>query len=300
VRLAKLRIRNYRSIKDTGWFEVEPEKTILVGPNEAGKTAVLRAAEHLEPGPLVKPFDALRDYPRSEYHDLQMKKTDPDTVIIAEGVFSLDNDDLAAVAAIHPGFSSCSYALDAKLSGNRTHRLVGAPERPTFKSVKDQFRRLALHADGRVPAPEGETTPSPKPTDQLTQLLGSDGSYISGAQAAGLGGWLDDVAPYIDEADAKEMGRLGSLREIVELVEARDSVLDLLGERTSRLVYFSTYTRVRPLLHLGHLADAIDGGAIDPADPYHFGNYCLLKLLGFSARELSDLGACPKRSVRRV
>ena len=36
-----MRVRNYRCVRDTGWFEVEQAKTILVGPNEAGKTAVL-------------------------------------------------------------------------------------------------------------------------------------------------------------------------------------------------------------------------------------------------------------------
>ena len=41
MRLARARVQNYRSIKDTGWFDVEPGKTILVGANEAGKTALM-------------------------------------------------------------------------------------------------------------------------------------------------------------------------------------------------------------------------------------------------------------------
>ena len=32
MRLHQARVRNYRSIHDTGWFEVENAKTILVGP----------------------------------------------------------------------------------------------------------------------------------------------------------------------------------------------------------------------------------------------------------------------------
>jgi len=34
MRLSKAHIRKYRSIRDTGEFEIEPGKTILVGPNE--------------------------------------------------------------------------------------------------------------------------------------------------------------------------------------------------------------------------------------------------------------------------
>ena len=47
MRLSKARVCKYRSIHDTGWFDVESTKTILVGPNEAGKTALLKALQQL-------------------------------------------------------------------------------------------------------------------------------------------------------------------------------------------------------------------------------------------------------------
>jgi len=43
MRLKKARVKKYRSIRDSGWFDVEEAKTILVGPNDAGKTALLEA-----------------------------------------------------------------------------------------------------------------------------------------------------------------------------------------------------------------------------------------------------------------
>jgi recombinational DNA repair ATPase RecF len=42
MRLKSARVTKYRSIRDSGWFDVEDGKSILVGPNEAGKTALLR------------------------------------------------------------------------------------------------------------------------------------------------------------------------------------------------------------------------------------------------------------------
>ena len=65
MRLVKVRVQNYRSIIDTGWFDVEQAKTIMVGPNEAGKTAILQALQQINPPDDVPNFDPLRDYPRA-------------------------------------------------------------------------------------------------------------------------------------------------------------------------------------------------------------------------------------------
>ena len=49
MQLQKARVQNYRAIRDSGWFGVESDKTILVGPNEAGKTVLLRALQQINP-----------------------------------------------------------------------------------------------------------------------------------------------------------------------------------------------------------------------------------------------------------
>jgi predicted ATP-binding protein involved in virulence len=74
----------YRSIRDTGEFEVENEKTILVGPNEAGKTVILHALQQLKQPKDIGGFDALRDYPRSEYDDIKRGVVDPAKVTVVE------------------------------------------------------------------------------------------------------------------------------------------------------------------------------------------------------------------------
>ena len=72
MRLTQVRVQNYRCIRDTGWFEVEQTKTILVGPNEAGKTAVLEALQQINPPVRVRGLVPLRDYPRKLYNaDIQ-------------------------------------------------------------------------------------------------------------------------------------------------------------------------------------------------------------------------------------
>ena len=66
MRLSKARVQGYRSVIDSGFFDVDNGKTILVGPNEAGKTAILQALYKLNPPEGTDLFDPLRDYPRAK------------------------------------------------------------------------------------------------------------------------------------------------------------------------------------------------------------------------------------------
>lgn len=77
MRLIKARVQNYRSIIDSGEFEIENLKTILVGPNEAGKTVLLKALQQLNKPEDVPGFEVLRDYPRSRFNDIDTGKVDP-------------------------------------------------------------------------------------------------------------------------------------------------------------------------------------------------------------------------------
>jgi energy-coupling factor transporter ATP-binding protein EcfA2 len=64
MRLLRVKVTNYRSADDTGWFDIA-QVTALVGKNEAGKSAVLQALAGLNPHPTTPiTFDKERDYPR--------------------------------------------------------------------------------------------------------------------------------------------------------------------------------------------------------------------------------------------
>ena len=302
MRLARARVQNYRSVKDSGWFEIDHDKTILVGPNEAGKTALLRAIEHVSPGPLVKPFDPLRDFPRSDYWRIQSGEVDPASVPVVTAEFTLSPDDQSAIAEISPHFPDVGFCRQINLDNATSSWLTNAPPLLSVGDLKDSLRALAAHVDSRIPSPAtatgGETRVpvSPSPTQQLNGMLNGrpDQQVVSVDFANELNEWLDTkVAPFVNWDQASQTDRLASLRSELAVEIARDSILERLHERRPTLVYFSTYTRVTPLLHLQHLADALDAEAIDESDPYNFGNRCLLDLLNFSARELSEMGRSP-------
>ena len=299
MRLRRARIQYYRSIKDSSWFEVEHDKTILVGPNESGKTALLRALEHVSPGPLVKSLEPLRDYPRSEYHQFQARTLKPRDVVVAEVEFELDEEDREAVAEISPDFSGCSYGYWRRLDNSATHFLIGAPERALVGHAKDAMRRLATHAESRQRPAKSQAAAVKSASEELDELLSdwADNTPMTSRHVEELDAWLDSVLPQIDESDEEHTSLAQELREAAATSCAHDQVLSLLQDRRPTLIYFSNYTRVRPVVHLEHLAEAMDTGAVDEADTYNFGNACLLRFLNFSARELSDLGRPPEPSA---
>lgn len=284
MRLDRARVQKYRSIRDTGEFEVEINKTILVGPNEAGKTALLQAIQQLHAPTGVSKFDALRDYPRSEFNDVDSGRVTPASQAIVTGHFVLEDDDKAAVSAIDARFDNCSYVFVVNLDNSRTHFLEDSPERPRVKDIRNDLLRLEATGGSK-------STASPTLKEQLDSTLAaqSDPLQISDELATKLRLWLDLVLPLIDETNVTELDRHAKVVGTIELVKNHLLVLDLLNKRLPVFVYFNNYFRVHPIIHLDHLATRIESNVLDD-DLYDFGNQCLMKLLGFTARDLSNLG----------
>jgi hypothetical protein len=287
MRLSKAHIRSYRSIRDTGEFEVEAEKTILVGPNEAGKTVILQALQQLNAPKGIEGFEPLRDYPRSEYNrDIGRGAVDPATVTVVEGHFALEPDDLEGLPE---GYAECTYVYSRKLDNKARHRIEGGPSVPTYGVLSKDLTRLCAHVDAR------KSPNDPAPGAALTELTQgwNDATRVEAEYAAGLRAWLEVALPSIDETNKAEEDRHDRLLRACKVADERAVALNHLAERLPVFVLFNNYFRVRPRIHLEHLAQRQLSGVLDDKQ-YDYGNLCLLKLLGFTAKELADLGNAAK------
>ena len=285
MRLHRARVRKYRSIRDSGEFEIENGKTILVGPNEAGKTVILQALQQLKAPDGIDGFDALRDYPRSEYSDITRGEVDPSNVTVVEGHFVLEEEDLEDMP---PGFEDCLYIYGRRLDNSAWHRIMGGPKVPALDDLSKDLKRLSAH----VSKGYGGDGPAPSAKLQAVTEGWAGATRIGGEKASQLRKWLDEALPLVDEENRTEERRYDRLVASCGVAESKDSVLKLLEKRLPVFVLFNNYFRVRPRIHLEHLAQRVQSGVLDDKQ-YDYGNLCLLKLLGFTPRALADLGNTP-------
>ena len=286
--MKRVRVTKYRSIRDSGWFDVERGKTILIGPNEAGKTALLEAIQRINPPIGIRGFDPLRDYPRSEYDDINSGKVQPGHITVVEGVFGLAPEDKEQIPLEYREYD---YVFGRKLDNSSWHDFVGAPPAKKYKDIKKDLARLCAHIDSRVPPPPAGMSPGDPPSTAIIALSHEwkDEYDLVAEPAKALKKALEKIFPNIEEGNAAEEKRYDDLIDAIEVNDRRAMALWTLSRRLPLFIRFRDFFRVRPLIHLEHLATRIERNLIDD-DYYDYGNKCLLKLLGFSARELSNLG----------
>jgi AAA15 family ATPase/GTPase len=102
MQLKSFHVEEFQSVHDSGPIETG-EITCLVGKNEAGKSALLRALYRLNPVvPEEGTFDVTIDYPRMEVedyrHEVEAKKRKPAVPISA--CFALDDSETAKIREV--------------------------------------------------------------------------------------------------------------------------------------------------------------------------------------------------------
>jgi predicted ATP-dependent endonuclease of OLD family len=285
MRLKKIRVQNYRSIIDSGEIEIEKLKTILVGPNEAGKTVLLRAIQQLNKPEDIPGFDYLRDYPRSLLNDIQTGKIDIKDIPVVIGYFELEDLDKELISE---KFHDCEYKVTRNMDNKGYHRILNGPAKIYFKDIKKDLIRLITHLDKQHDE-EGM-----KPSEKLNDLTitWSDYTSINDDIAKSLISFLESNYSLIDEENTKEEERYDTIIELINFNQKREEVLNVLDKRTPVFILFNNYFKVRPIIHLEHLAQRVEQNILD--DKYYdYGNLCLLKLLGFTPRQLADIGNTP-------
>lgn len=281
MRLTRVQVSDYRSVNESGWFDVEHDKTILVGVNEAGKTCLLTAIEQLNPPESRPRFRALTDYPRARYTEVQRGDRAPGDVVVVSARFALNDGDRAAMAEVAPDLGHVRFFdYSRHLDNSTTAQIVDVPAYATFGAIEEDLQRL------RKALREADEALLEK-FDSAVAEFQDRTERVVGVKAKVLDSVLAEAVAEIDEDDQRELTRLRKLRRAVDLSKQRAAAFKTLSARLPQFVYYSTYFQVHPRINLKSLAAREASGDVD--EGYDFGNLCLLRVVGLTASELSEL-----------
>lgn len=95
MKLTRAHITRYRSVEDSGEFDIDPNVTSLVGKNESGKTAGLQALYRLIPVEESAVFDEVLDFPSRLTR--QRKQAGGEGIPAVSATFQLTDAEVAAI-----------------------------------------------------------------------------------------------------------------------------------------------------------------------------------------------------------
>jgi len=91
MNIKSFRIRKYRNVEDSGEIELLDKLTCIVGKNQSGKSALLKALHKFHPHK-PEPYDMRREWPRGQRTIRDLKQ------IVCEVRFTLENAELEHLA----------------------------------------------------------------------------------------------------------------------------------------------------------------------------------------------------------
>lgn len=254
MKLIRAQATNYRNIIDSNPVEIG-QSTCLVGKNEAGKSAFLKALEGLRStDKAFTEYGKITNYPRRAFADYAEDHGSGEAVVMRTS-WELDDADVRAIAS----------ELGAKALNGRTIEVYKTYEQSgtTWTVPLDEASVVAHLVDTH-----GLTT------EERTQLAGSSTTVR--------------VAARLEAADMRSESQQALLDSIKEFRKNDASLraIDILSSRMPRFMYFSHYDRMSGEVSINQLAQDRSNG-VEMAS----GDRVFLDFLEYAGTTLEDLTA---------
>ncbi|MER9404464.1 AAA family ATPase [Mesorhizobium caraganae] len=271
MKLTSAHVTNYRNIIDSNVVEIGLN-TCLVGKNEAGKTAFLKALEGLRSTDATfKEYGKIENYPRRYLADYAERHRSTEAIVIAS-TWALENEDVIALEAEFGKGSVVgrTVTISKSFGGPGTLWSVPVDEK---KALSNLVARYGLSAEEQKP---------------LADMVGSP------ATAAAL------------EALAERTPRQTELLSALKTFRKSDvslRAIDLIDGRTPKFLYFSHYDRMSGEVAINQLATDKQSSGIKTGDQVfldflEYSGTTLEELM--SSKRFEDLNARCEAAANRI
>ena len=260
MKLIRVHIKEFQSIQDSTEFDIG-DVTCLVGKNEAGKTALLKALYHLNPiSESDGDFDVTDDYPRGTVEDykdaLEKEAREPAEVVLA--TYELEPEDVAAVE-------------------ERFGPQCLKDEHPTVtvsKGYSNECVYSGLSTDGQ---------------GTLKHLIGSADLPAQLASELSALGTVGEMLEKLSDAEQTEATQnlTSELENIAEDGLSPAVFNQVLDERLPKYLYFDEYYQIKGQDNLDSLQERIAQGTLQESDYPLIG---LIELAGLDLAQLTQSG----------
>lgn len=295
MRLIKLKLRNFRRFADEQSLDLNESLIALVGPNEAGKSSLLRALEAVGQG-------------RAGVEASYRTRLTLDPVRLS-AIFVLDEEDQAALEGI-PGGPETTHVEIVHREGVDSNYWTVSPDPPTHIPYREETAGLLRGSDESwvtreiVDEGSGQPVVDAALLDSVHAVLSSTESTISEnaiSQLTQLAGQLETYAGRLEASLSEEEGSsessdpsphrkaAASLRGLVEIERGRSPwrrIVNVLSARVPQVVEFKAEDR--------ELVRTYDLAAVAQDCPPALRNLCALAELDLTAISAAiSLGQAP-------
>lgn len=228
MRLARIRVQNFRCFRDSGWVDISPTVTPVVGKNESGKTTLLQV---LGQASSKVAFSRLTDWPVSVRSELYT----PDLPVVTLE-FDLSGLDLTKTPLAEFSPTPTTMTVTRHYSGRRTFDLVGL----LTPSLPRELRAQLTSPPDETNLPEGILPALKNAQSSLGENWKRQAETVSALLQIAM-----TVAP--DHAYTLALRKsAASLSGMVKVAAAYDWAFELPVD----LKYFDTYETVPGLINL--------------------------------------------------
>ena len=135
MKLVSAKVGPFRSINTVQDVVIDPEVTVFVGMNEAGKTVFLKALHKSLDAMDVEEFDPVEDYPRKDY-SAYMKRHSTEPEAATKLTYQLSDDLIAKInSELHTNIQSGFQFTVSHTYANGQAIIISVDESPVLKAL---------------------------------------------------------------------------------------------------------------------------------------------------------------------